>query len=614
MSEDSSTPPPSPGPHTAGDGRWQPPEPWDLEQKLPQFSVLEVLGVGGMGAVYKAFQPSLERYVAIKILSPGLTDEDVQFAERFKQEAKTMARLSHPGIVSVHDFGETADGLYYIVMEFVEGTDVQRMLAGQGRLEPEHALAVALHVCDALAYAHRNGIIHRDIKPANVMVDKEGRVKVADFGLAKGVEPGSSLVTGTGKAMGTPDFVAPEALITGMTVDQRADLYAVGVMLYQMLTGNVPRGRFEHPSVKVPGLDPRYDAVVDRAMQEDREARYACAEDLCADLTVIHTAPLPQRLPPPAQTPPRTQPPHLRPAAGSTPPKVWPAPALIGIGAIVVTALVLINAGKLDDAVHVKAVGEDIAGARTTASVAKAVLSGSERGYTNTLGMKFVPVPGTHALFCIHETRRRDYAAYAAVNPEVDGDWKDPRRDNLPVGGGGDDDPAVFINWDDAVAFCAWLSKQEGHTYRLPTDREWSFAVGIGARESAGASPKALSEKIKGEYPWGQQWPPPKGSGNFADSMTREKFSIQVMIAGHNDGYAGLAPVMSFKPNKLGLYDLAGNAWEWCEDWMDEERINRVQRGGSWGSANPLSSFRNPQSPGRRTGDFGFRCVMEPDK
>ena len=590
MSDDSSTPSPSSGPHTGGGGRWQPPAPWELEQKLPQYRVIEVLGVGGMGAVYKGFQTSLERYVAIKILSPGLTDEDVQFAERFKQE-------------------------YYIVMEFVEGTDVQRMLAGQGRLESEHALAVALHVCDALAYAHRHGIIHRDIKPANVMVDKDGRVKVADFGLAKGIEPGSSLVTGTGKAMGTPDFVAPEALITGTTLDQRADLYAVGVMLYQMLTGKVPRGRFEHPSVKVSGLDPRYDAVVDRAMQEDREARYACAEDLCADLTAIHTSPLPQRLPPPAQTPPRAEPPRPRPAARFMPPKAGPRAALIGIGAAVVTALVLLKAGKPDDAVHAKAVGEDIARARTTGSTGAAVTaSGSVRGYTNTLGMKFVPVPGTHALFCIHETRRRDYAAYAAANPTVDGAWKDPRRDNLPVGGGGDDDPAVFISWDDAVAFCAWLSRQEGHTYRLPTDREWSFAVGIGARESPRASPKALSEKIRGEYPWGQQWPPPNGSGNFADSTTREKFSIQVMIAGHHDGYAGLAPVMSFKPNQLGLHDLAGNVWEWCEDWMDEEHTNRVQRGGSWGSANPLSSFRNPQKPERRTGDCGFRCVVEADK
>lgn len=257
-----------------------------------------------MGAVYKGWQRSLDRFVAIKVLPPDLDDGDAQFTARFKQEAKTMARLSHPGIVSVIDSGETPDGLLYMVMEFIEGTDVSEMVKGQGRLAPEHALSIVAHVCEALDYAHNNGVIHRDIKPANVMMDSQGRVKVADFGLAKAVNSGQTALTGTNMVMGTPDFIAPEALILGVDVDHRADLYAIGVMLYQMLTGKVPRGRFEPASIRVPGLDPRFDTIIDRAMQEDREARYKSAADIRADLmNILHTpveAPAVEALPPPA--------------------------------------------------------------------------------------------------------------------------------------------------------------------------------------------------------------------------------------------------------------------------------------------------------------------------
>ena len=268
-----------------------PPTPEELQAQLTQYQVLELLGHGGMGAVYKGWQNSLERHVAIKVLPPALTEEDEQFTARFKHEAKTMARLSHPAIVSVHDYGETPDGLCYIVMEFIEGTDVQKMMADQGRLPPEHALAIAMNVCDALAYAHEHGIIHRDIKPANVMVDTQGRVMVADFGLAKATDVGATMLTGTNVAVGTPGYIAPETLIMGMGVDARADLYAAGVMLYAMLTGRVPQGRFDAASVRVPGLDPRFDDIVNRAMQQEREARYSSAVELRADLSTILTVP-----------------------------------------------------------------------------------------------------------------------------------------------------------------------------------------------------------------------------------------------------------------------------------------------------------------------------------
>ena len=205
-----------------------------------------------------------------------------------------MARLEHPAIVPVYDFGETSEGQLYFVMSFVNGTDVHQMVQSKGRLPPEHALAITAHVCDALTYAHAHGVIHRDIKPSNVLINMEGQVKVADFGLAKVDDPSqSSGLTKTGLAMGTPDYVAPETLTLGMIVDGRADLYAVGVMLYQMLTGNVPRGMFTMPSVMI-GSDPRFDAIIAKAMKYDREERYLTATDLRRDLDVILTTPLVQ--------------------------------------------------------------------------------------------------------------------------------------------------------------------------------------------------------------------------------------------------------------------------------------------------------------------------------
>jgi serine/threonine protein kinase len=280
---------------TGGKGfKWEPPTPEKLAQLLPQYHIEALIGRGGMGAVYKGMQKALERPVAIKILPPEVDDEDASYTERFKNEAKIMARLAHPAIVGVHDFGETSNGLLYFVMEFIDGTDIHQMIASQGRLPPEHALAITAHVCDALAYAHRHGVVHRDIKPSNVLINLEGQVKVADFGLAKAQDTSqSSGLTKTGLAMGTPDYVAPEALMLGVQTDGRADLYAVGVMLYQMLTGQVPRGMFEMPS-KLTGCDPRFDAIVAKAMKYDREERYPTATGLRRDLDVILTAPLVQ--------------------------------------------------------------------------------------------------------------------------------------------------------------------------------------------------------------------------------------------------------------------------------------------------------------------------------
>jgi|GEM_PF-886504 len=285
----SSNPPPK---TTGGGWRWEPPAPAELQRLLPQYEVQMLIGRGGMGAVYKGIQLSLDRLVAIKLLPPAIEQQDSAFAERFKNEARLMGRMNHPAIVSVYDFGRTTDGQLYFVMEYVDGTDVQRMIAREGKLPPEHALAITAHLCDALGYAHKQGIVHRDIKPSNVLIDSDGRIKVADFGLAKITNSAqNSGITVTGMAMGTPDYVAPETLTLGVEVDGRADIYAVGVMLYQMLTGDIPRGMFRMPSQKFQSIDPRFDGIVRRALEHDREERYQTSLELRRDLDVILTTP-----------------------------------------------------------------------------------------------------------------------------------------------------------------------------------------------------------------------------------------------------------------------------------------------------------------------------------
>jgi len=275
------------------------PPPEEIDALFPGLEVLELLGAGGMGAVYKALQPRLDRHVAIKIL-PAELGVQAEFAARFEREAKAMAALSHPHIVSIFDFGDTpappanpaGQRYYYFVMEFVEGASLQQMIAS-GELTPELALAIVPQICDALQYAHERGVVHRDIKPANILVDRLGRVKIADFGLAKlqggGVEQMTLTMTNT--AMGTPLYMAPEQFADTGHVDHRADIYSLGVVLYQMLTGAPPRGVWTPPSKKQPEIDARIDEVVARAMQEDPGDRYQSAGEVKTDLSRISSDP-----------------------------------------------------------------------------------------------------------------------------------------------------------------------------------------------------------------------------------------------------------------------------------------------------------------------------------
>ncbi len=296
--------------------QFHPPSVAELAPLFPQLEIFELIGKGGMGAVYKARQRQLDRIVALKILPPGIGD-DTAFAERFTREAKALAKLNHPGIVTLYEFGSSgresvqtksgdtqgsqsrlmpaATPVYFFLMEYVDGVNLRQLLHA-GRVSPREALAIVPQICDALQFAHDQGIVHRDIKPENILLDRRGRVKVADFGLAKivdgragsplpadgglqtgggahGVTRPTSELTDAGRVMGTPQYMSPEQRAHPSEVDNRADIYALGVVFYQMLTGELPGKKIEPPSRKV-RIDVRLDEIVLRALEKKPELRY----------------------------------------------------------------------------------------------------------------------------------------------------------------------------------------------------------------------------------------------------------------------------------------------------------------------------------------------------
>ncbi len=264
---------------------FEPPSLERMAEWFPALTIVELIGAGGMGAVYKARQEGLDRLVAIKIL-PEELGHDVKFALRFTREARTLAKLNHPNIVALYEFGNVAD-TYYFLMEYVEGSTLRDVVKA-GELAPEHALAIVPHLCDALQFAHDKGVVHRDIKPENILMSVDGSVKIADFGLSRilGNENQQHSLTATHQVMGTPRYMAPEQLEGMHNVDHRADIYSLGVVIYEMLTGELPIGRFAVPSSKVE-IDVRLDDVVLRTLEKEPQRRYQHASQIKSDVQSI---------------------------------------------------------------------------------------------------------------------------------------------------------------------------------------------------------------------------------------------------------------------------------------------------------------------------------------
>jgi tRNA A-37 threonylcarbamoyl transferase component Bud32 len=264
----------------------------EIAAAFPELEIVDWLGHGGMGVVFKARQPRLDRLVALKILPPALAVQP-GFPDRFAREARALARLNHPHIVAVHDFGER-EGFCYLLMEYVDGVNLREAL--REGITPEQALALVPQICEALQFAHDRGVLHRDIKPENILLDTTGTPKLADFGIAKlggdsgdasSRAPSETALTQTGAVLGTAAYMAPEQIERPSTVDHRADIYSLGVVFYEMLTGELPLGRFPAPSKKA-SVSPGVDEVVLRALEKEREHRQQSATEFKTQVEASH--------------------------------------------------------------------------------------------------------------------------------------------------------------------------------------------------------------------------------------------------------------------------------------------------------------------------------------
>ncbi len=248
---------------------------------IPQISGYEIVGIigkGGMGSVYKAKQLSLNRPVAIKVLIKEYAEQK-DFILRFNREAEVLARLSHPNIVPIIDKGST-NGLFYFVMEYIDGETLRQKLK-KGKMPFDEAIKYTLQILRAISFAHKQNVIHRDLKPENVLIDTTGNVRIADFGLADivGAQNDYSL-TGSGMAMGTAHYMAPEQRRDAKRVDRRADIYSLGITLYEMLAGEIPQGNYKKICQIRMDINPAFDTIIEKSISSRAQDRYQSAEEM----------------------------------------------------------------------------------------------------------------------------------------------------------------------------------------------------------------------------------------------------------------------------------------------------------------------------------------------
>jgi len=596
--------------------------------RIGHYEVLQILGKGGFGIVFRAFDDVLQREVALKVLSPVLAATSPA-RKRFLREARSSAQVRHENVVQIYAVEEQP--LPYLVMEFIPGETLQQRLDRTGPLELLEIVRLGRQIAEGLSAAHGGDLIHRDIKPGNVLIEAGGqeRVKITDFGLARAADDAS--LTQSGVLAGTPMYMAPEQA-QGATLDHRADLFSLGSVLYVMATGRPPfRAASTYAVLKrvveddprpiresIPELPQWLSDVIAKLHAKMPDARFPSARevaDLLADCeaqlkanpTLTNLSRIPQR--------------------NSA---VWKAGwwMAIATAAVLLPVLALVLS-EVFGFTHFRQTQQPTMEQGNNSTPAQEL----PPDHTNTIGMQFKLIPtGTFTMGSSaneidywfnrveHEGQRLylqseapaheveitkpfylgttevtvgQFRQFIDANPKytLDSDrWKNPgwvQADEYPV---------VWVMWRDAVAFCEWLSKKEGRTYRLPTEAEWEYACRAGT---------------KTRYSFGD------------DEAQLEDYAWIYKI-----GRVGTRQTATKKPNPWGLYDMHGNAWEWCQDYHDLRYYETsprkdptgplngnsyIKRGGSWGfgAVDSRCAFRSHLGGGM---DGGFRVLLVAQK
>jgi len=659
----------------------------EARRVLGKYEILGEIGRGGFGAVYEALDTTLKRRVVLKILAPHLVWHP-EFVERFRREAQIPASLRHPNIVVIHEIGEE-QGQHYIAMEYLPGRPLDRMIAEGGGLPLAQVLSIAEQVASALDYAHERALIHRDVKPSNIIVDERGRAVLTDFGLVRAAE--TSGLSTTGQTIGTPEYMSPEQA-EGEEVDWRSDLYSLGVVVYEMCVGRVPfkadtplavlRAQADRepprPRDLSPSLPQAVEEVLLRALAKRPEDRYQSAGQLAEalklalaaeeeagkpreELAHIHAG-VPQG---PAMEPrPKEREQEQRGLAGAAEALQtkargrdwramlkWAAPVvaalILFIGIRSVVDVISQQREVVQDAQALSATQTAMVRVEPTATSHPArtdtpllptsptvtpppmPVAGSTRVWDKD-GSTMVYVPAGEFLmgsegnpdaqvqerpqhsvyldaFWIDQTevtneQYRQCVESGTCRAPTTCDWgeptyPDPSKTHHPV---------VCVSWEDANDYCAWAHK------RLPTEAEWEKAA------------RGTDRRI---YPWGNEF-----DCHRANLDDETEFDDYVGPGGEGcDGFPRTAPVGRFPSGEspYGALDMAGNVWEWCEDWYDEDYYSRsadrnptgpdsgggrVLRGGSWDLSRigARCTSRGWYYPVGRHVSLGFRCCVGP--
>jgi formylglycine-generating enzyme required for sulfatase activity len=614
--------------------------------RLGHYDVLDVIGRGGMGLVLRAFDSKLHRVVAIKVLTAQALLGSGAPRTRFAREARAAAVVTHENIVGIHAVEETAP-VPFLVMQYVDGPTLEHRLDETGPMAVKEIVRIGLQIAQGLAAAHAHGVIHRDIKPANILLERgaQDRVKITDFGLARAVDDVS--LTQSGYIAGTPMFMSPEQA-RGERVDHRTDLFSLGSVLYALCTGHAPFHANSSLSVLKrvcedtprpireanPDLPRWLEPIIDRLLAKDVAHRYQSASDVAAQLSLCLTS--------------------LQ--AGVTPPLMNAALAssevarrrsrmrrVFGGAGVLFVALVAGFFAFRDRAENGISAPFDIAEAereqrKWAEQLGRPIIE------TNSIGLQLAIVPpGTYLMgsteediekqkaikpdmwwnrFFYHEMKRHkvtltrpfllgttevtvgqykhftDVTGYKST-PETDGagglvdgksdvqwNWRNPGHEQT------DRHPVVQLTWDDAAAFCRWLSEKEGRTYRLPTEAEWEWACRAGSH---------------GDYCFGSD---AALLPQYANAYDDDKDRI-------------IIPTAQKRANAWGLYDMHGNVFEWCADMFEPSFSSapvvdptgptsgqdRVQRSGYRYAQLIRSAFRLGTGPKLRENFLGFRVA-----